>query len=305
MATAEKNINAYEIISNAVLRFLPDHVGALNYSRSITSQQRETQHQLSDLILKLVGNNLDAYVLGYKWLCQMILEEELEFRRSGNYKYSTFAEVESTVYSNSLLMARYMDGLLLSQVLWTNHVATINFYIRDFLGIGPSVGSHLEIGPGHGLLLFLAKNSAVQLTGWDISLTSIERTKFMLTKLGVTSAVSLQARDLFSTPKNSEHFDRIVISEVLEHLEQPSEALLALRSMMKPGARIYINVPVNSPTIDHIFLFRTPEEVIELVTQAGFDIEAVHFAPATGFDEATARKFGVSISCAIIAKRSN
>jgi 2-polyprenyl-3-methyl-5-hydroxy-6-metoxy-1,4-benzoquinol methylase len=301
----EGNINALDAITRAVLRSWPEHSVALDHLREVTSHERQTQNRISHLILKLVGDELDKYVFGYKWICQMILEEELEFRRSGKYKCSSFVEAERTVYSNNSLMASYMDGLLLSQVLWTNHVATINFYTREFLGNGPRVASHLEIGPGHGLLLFLASSSAAQSTGWDVSATSVERTRSMLAKLGAESAVSLEVRDLFGASSDAERFDRVVISEVIEHLERPVKALVALRSLMTPGARIYINAPVNSPTIDHIFLFRTPEEVVELVCQAGFDIESVCVAPATGFTETTARKFGVSISCAVIAKRPN
>ena len=63
-----------------------------------------------------------------------------------------------------------------------------------------------------------------------------------------------------------------------------------------------MNAPVNSPAIDHIYLFRTPEDLVSLVKAAGFEVESVRIAPASGFSEAKARKLGLSISCGIIGR---
>src|SRR3712207_7808068 len=54
---------------------------------------------------------------------------------------------------------------------------------------------------------------------------------------------------------------RSVISEVLEHLEQPGQALAFLRDCMTADGRIFINVPLNSPSPDHIYLLSSPEDV--------------------------------------------
>ena len=196
----------------------------------------------------------------------MVLEEEIEFRRSGHYRLSTFAEAERTVYSNRDIMTRYMDGLLLSQVLWANHIALLDYYVRDFLGGASAVSSHLEVGPGHGLLLFLASRVISGcVTGWDVSDTSLQKTRAALDRLGARSGLRLEKRNLVADEALTQPFDSVVISEVLEHLERPDTALATLRRRMSPGGRIFVNAPVNSPAIDHIYLFRTPEELVELV----------------------------------------
>jgi 2-polyprenyl-3-methyl-5-hydroxy-6-metoxy-1,4-benzoquinol methylase len=299
------NSTAYQLIEQEVLRAWPDHAAALAKARPTDINQRETQERVSALILNLVGEDIGRHIHGYQWMCQMVLDEELEFRRNGRYRLSSFAEAERTVYANKELMARYMDGLLLSQVLWANHIAIMDYYLRDFLGEANNTASHLEIGPGHGLLIFLASKATTgSLTCWDVSQTSLNHTQLALARLGARPGISLVERNLFTDLPMVEQFDSVVISEVLEHLENPAAALEELFRCMTPGGRLFVNAPVNSPAIDHIFLFRTPEELVDLVISTGFKVESIRIAPASGFTEERARKFGVAISCAIICRRA-
>jgi len=94
------------------------------------------------------------------------------------------------------------------------------------------------------------------------------------------------------------------MSEVLEHLETPARALAFVRQSLRPGGRAFINVPVNCPAPDHIFLFSAPEEVIAAVRASGLQpIEAGIF-PASGYTEDRARKMRATISCAVIASNT-
>ncbi len=92
--------------------------------------------------------------------------------------------------------------------------------------------------------------------------------------------------------KDGRRFGSVVLSEILEHLEDPVGALRAAAAWMRPGAWLWVNVPVNSPAPDHIFLLRTPEEAVELVRTAGFTPVDTAFYPMTGrtLDEARTGK---------------
>ena len=48
---------------------------------------------VSGFILKLAEDDLDRLIDGYRWMCKMVLDEELEFRRTNQYRYSKFDEV--------------------------------------------------------------------------------------------------------------------------------------------------------------------------------------------------------------------
>jgi 2-polyprenyl-3-methyl-5-hydroxy-6-metoxy-1,4-benzoquinol methylase len=253
----------------------------------------------------LVGratDSLEEFAVDYRWLCDRVNEEELHFRRTGAYRLSTFADANREVYSNAEFMRRYMNGLLLSNIWWDNHARVIEYYANGFLHDNRAGYRHLEIGPGHGLLLYLAATDArcASASGWDISEASITATRLMLTRLGITRDVDLIRLDLMGDHQTEARFDSIVISEVCEHLEDPRAALAKLGRYLAPGGRLFVNVPINAPAPDHIYLLRTPEEAVDLVRSAGLDVVSTAVYPMTGLTEKRARKLRAAISCIVV-----
>lgn len=255
-------------------------------------------------------DGLEAYCSNYQFLCEkIILPEELHFRRNGTYRLSQFADALREVYSNEPFMRRYMDGLLISHVMWCNHAKALTHYVNSYLPSLVSGTDHLEIGPGHGLLLYFAaaRPEIVTLAGWDVSPTSIASTRAALDAVGVTRPVTLTVRNPFDEEGQSsaDRFDSIVLSEVLEHIEDPIAALRAVRGWLKPGGRVWVNVPANSPAPDHLFLVTSPEHACELVREAGFDVEDSVAFPMTGATLEKAARRQLSISCVVTARRSD
>lgn len=259
--------------------------------------------ELAGMIVRLAGDGLPGICIDYRWTCDRLLEEEIYFRRTGAYRLSSFAEAERHVYGRPDFMAPYLNGLLLSHLVWAHHRGIIGHY-RD-RHLPTSSGRHLEVGPGHGLLLHYAIRSGrfEAVHGWDVSPTSLEHTANALARLG-SPAVTLEQCDILAAPTDAKCFDSIVASEVLEHLERPAEALSHLRDLLAPGGRLFVNVPVNSPAPDHIALFKTPEEVVELVAGVGLAVEDTAFFPVTGYSLERARRTGSTISCAVTARRA-
>jgi ubiquinone/menaquinone biosynthesis C-methylase UbiE len=98
-------------------------------------------------------------------------------------------------------------------------------------------------------------------------------------------------------------FDAIVMSEVLEHLENPQQALKVLFGLAKPGGLLWLNVPVNSPAPDHIFLLRRPQEARDLVSSVGFQIVETGEFPMNDVEISRAIEKKLTISCAVIARK--
>ncbi len=289
-----------------ILQDWPDHQKYLSKSfKDRPDSVRDLAERTAAIVMRLVDNDLSGSIKGYRWMCEMLFEEELYFRRSGSYRHSSFAEVNDAVYQNREQMGAYMDGLLASEVLWIQHARTMDFYVNTFLPANPDNYSHLEIGPGHGLLLYFAAADprCARLTGWDISPASLDLTAHALKTLGVDKPVQLQAQNVMKPPQTEQRFDSIVISEVLEHLEDPVAALRNLSAVLSDAGRIYINVPVNAPAIDHIYLLRSPEETMALLSDTGLEAVDTLFAPAAGYTLERARKMKLSVSCAIAARR--
>ena len=258
---------------------------------------------LAILILRLADGNLRTLVEDYRWHCDCLVHEQMHFMRTGTYQLSTFAEASAQVYENAQYMHRYMNALLLTQVLWSNHTEALLFYADRFLPNNAEHCNHLEIGPGHGLLLYFAAldRHAKTIEAWDVSDTSLAMTKQSLMRLGVERPVTLRSRDILTGVAAEPIWDSIVISEVLEHLEEPARALAFVRQSLRPNGRAFINVPVNCPAPDHIFLFSAPEEVLATVRASGLQPTETKLFPASGYTEDTARKQRATISCAVIA----
>ncbi len=258
---------------------------------------------LAHEIALLSGSKYDEFLLSYDFICKIQRDEEIYFRRNKSYRLKNFQEAIDTVYSNRPYMQQYMRGLLVTQVYWSNHTASIGFYAKDFLGGNPAGYELLEIGPGHGLLLAraISDQRAGRVTGWDLSQASLSETREALAALGLKDGFALEERNLFDAPKDAS-FDAVVFSEVLEHLEEPERALKAIRKVVRPGGRLFVNVPINSPAPDHIFLLKSPEEAVAFVEQFGFKVERTGFFPATNYTLEQSRKHALTISVCLIAR---
>jgi 2-polyprenyl-3-methyl-5-hydroxy-6-metoxy-1,4-benzoquinol methylase len=270
----------------------------------VSTEQLRELDSLATHINKLVGAGLEEHARDYAWLCDEQKSEELYFRRNEKYRLSTFEEANRNVYSNAEYMTRYMNGLLMTQLWWSNHTAVMSYYRHQFLTNNPQDFTHLEIGPGHGLFLYFAASDSrcSEARGWDISEASIALTAAALKKLGLTNLPKLELVDLFKGPSGA--FDSVVFSEVLEHMERPREALDVIRTVLAPNGRLFLNMPINSPAPDHLFNADSPEDLEAFVTAAGFKIIDRAFYPATNQKLSDARRNKLTISCAFIAVRA-
>lgn len=105
----------------------------------------------------------------------------------------------------------------------------------------PAGCSVLEAGCGVGAqTVTLAKNSPrSNFTSIDISLDSLEDARSRVVSAGCNNVSFLEA-DIFNLPFADDHFDHIFVCFVLEHLKNPTEALLCLKTKLKTGGTITV-----------------------------------------------------------------
>jgi 2-polyprenyl-3-methyl-5-hydroxy-6-metoxy-1,4-benzoquinol methylase len=293
-----------ERLTDLQLSIFPEHAVYLTKRfAAISDRDLRFAELVAEKITRIAGTDLHRVCEDYRWLSDIMLEEEVHFRRTGRYRLSTFAEADAQVYSNLDMMPRYMNGVLASQLWWRNHSEMLQYFHSDFLGGNPPDFRHLEIGPGHGLFLSMAAASprCRSAQGWDISDTSIANTRRALSSMGFDGKVILRKAGIMDAPR--ENFDSITFSEVLEHLERPADALAALRDLLAEEGRMFLNVPVNSPAPDHLYLFQTPEQVFDMVINAGFYVVSSRLSSSTGVTLEYARKRNLTISVGIIVRK--
>ena len=276
------------------------------------SENNDELNEITDLlsgqIIALVGQDkLESLASDYQWMCSMLLQEEEYFRRNGTYRLKTVDEAVHEVYSNDAFMQRYLNGLLISQVWWSNHTSVFQFYKNKFLKKNAVNYRHLEVGPGHGLFLFQACNdeNCESASAWDIAPQSIESSKEALKHLNVQRMPDFYIQDLLNVNDEHQKFNSIVVSEVIEHLDQPAKALNILKKILHEDGRMFINIPINSPAPDHLFLLKTTDEVVNFIEGQELEIEEFIFAPQTNFTLEKARKLQLTVSCGVIVRHGS
>jgi 2-polyprenyl-3-methyl-5-hydroxy-6-metoxy-1,4-benzoquinol methylase len=311
VSTGRRN---FDLVLDAILKSWPQHERYLRVN--IAEREGELldfSEELSAIICKLGReghDGLSSLVEDYRFICEkIVLPEELYFRRNGTYRLRTFEEAFRTVYSDRAFMTRYMNGLLVTDVIWINHCRCMMNYRKEFLPMLREGASLLEIGPGHGLLLYLAdamKNVST-VTAWDVSDASLALAASTLETMAAQRPVTFEKRNIFDAsimnPEFAGLFDGIVLSEVLEHLEDPLKAIEVLHHVCKPGGLVWINVPANSPAPDHLYLVSDISEPVALMKQAGFEVVAEHFYPTSGTTAEKAKAKKLTANCVIIARK--
>jgi 2-polyprenyl-3-methyl-5-hydroxy-6-metoxy-1,4-benzoquinol methylase len=221
------------------------------------------KHQLS------LENAVDAYLA----MCRDMVREQMKFKRTGRYSAVSSSQVYADLYGSNDAMRNHTISLAMSHLFWPNHYAIYDFFIEQTLRL-QDVRNYLEIGPGHGLYLAAARRllTDADFLAVDISPTSIEMSRTVMSHLSPDAQCRFEVRNVFDIPDTS--CDYIVMCEVLEHVEDPATLLRKLRSLLTPRGTCFLTTCANCPSVDHIYLYRNVEQISEEITEAGFSIDA-------------------------------
>ena len=246
------------------------------------------------------GISLQYLAQCYNLIVNDTRREQMYFARHKKYRYSTYQEVAGSVYLNPEYMDQYMHGLALSGFMWPNHLHMNRFFER--IPVPERSGNYLEIGPGHGVHFVhaLKQDRFQHYTGIDLSPTSIDLTRRILRhkQLADNAKVELIGADFLSTPLPLAGYQMIVMGEVLEHVEDPRAFLVRIRELLAPGGYAFVTTVINAAAIDHIALFRTPDEVRALAVESGLRIAEELLLPYHGktIEESVAQALPMNIA---------
>lgn len=153
----------------------------------------------------------------------------------------------------------------------------------------------LDAGCGEGRHCFGAVDRGVEVVGLDLDLPSLKLAARPLAKRGREKGVSaaMIQGNTFRLPFRDEAFDRVICSEVMEHIHDYPSALRELARVTKSAGRIAVTIPTatserlylhlgddyfESPG-GHIRIFRPRRLALDLAG-AGFKTLGVGFAHA-------------------------
>ena len=128
-----------------------------------------------------------------------------------------------------------------------------------------------EVGCASGGILQAFTEAGAECMGCDLDQRYLN--------YGRRKGLNLIKADFLSDYSIQKQFDLIILSEVLEHLRHPREALMRIRSALKPKGRFYLEVPNVAPRIDflghlqnaHLWYFDQPT-LESLLKECGFHV---------------------------------
>jgi SAM-dependent methyltransferase len=221
--------------------------------------------------------------------------EGMYFKKHRKYSCENQQQAYEKVYSNKDIMGYYMNALLLSQLLWVHHFKMLMFFNNqlneDFLKNTKIV---LDVGPGHGFFSYLINEKLKSINTIDIvdiSDGSLEMTHSIIGH--GNGKIKYFNRDIFKY-ESSNKYDLIILGEVLEHLDDPLLILKKLHDLLNSTGYLWLTTPTNAPALDHVYLFRTKEDILQLLNTANFNVEHEFGCFAEDVAAEIAHKFDIS-----------
>lgn len=247
------------------------------------------------------GPSLEQLVKGYAEFSIEVLLNHSRFEDLGHYVNSSYAEARENYYDNQAYMSDiYMPAVVLSHYLWPHHYRLLEFFRRDILN---ELASHnpqrfCEVGVGPALYSVetLKRMPQIQGIGYDISQPALDFGSIVVDRFGLSERFKFEQRDILVAPL-PEPYDFLICQEVLEHLEDPAGFCVALASFLKPGGYAYVTAALTAGHADHIFLFRTIQEVYDILEQAGLEPLIVNMDGARTYNLPQYRPRVVGLYC--------
>jgi 2-polyprenyl-3-methyl-5-hydroxy-6-metoxy-1,4-benzoquinol methylase len=283
----------------------PVHRGFLDHAvAGATSEERE---QLGGYLAFCLSKGLTVEYLAECYLTILgdTIEEQLYFSDHGHYRHATFDAVAASVYHDRDYMDRYMYGLAITNFLWPNHVAMARFLRRSLPR--DKGGRYLEVGPGHGFLLLAAieEGGFEDLLAVDLSEASVEQTRTIVEHFHPGAPARIEQRDFLEAGDlRPGTFDAIVMGEVLEHVEQPEVFLRRIAELATDDAFVFITTCINAPAVDHIYLWRTTDDLEEMIRASGLRIVEPLRLPYQGKTLEESRELDLPINVAYVLAKA-
>jgi SAM-dependent methyltransferase len=249
----------------------------------LTAVQRmygETIRRCANDILSFLSHRGTAYAVE-KYLARVgrLRRLQSEFEKTGRYIAASSKQVQP------IDGEQYKLALLISFIC-TSHRFDILRSLVSFLRMRCRAPRELlSVGYGTGYELKLAFDEAPgwRIAAFDSSPDSYEYASELLRFFG--HPMDCLHQDVFSfecrdgVVADRESFGKVILCELLEHLDDPKAALRAMRNVLHPEGLLFCTMAVNIAQEDHVYVYRSAEQARTQVLECGFEIVQEILAP--------------------------
>ena len=261
--------------------------------------------KISTIVIRLTKKkkiNFDYISKAYNDLCFETMREQLIFKKKGEYDAISQKKDNLMIYNSDKKMTAYMLGLLVSQMLWRSHYKIVQWYylhIKKF-----KIKKFLEIGPGHGLLSFLAvkEKKLKEIMLCDISKSSINFSKNMIKNYSKKINIKYFIKDFTKKINLKEIYDFVVLGEVIEHVYNPEKILKNLKKIIDKKSVIFLSTCANCPAEDHLYRFKDVKEIRDFLKKNGFKILRDLVSPSENVPKKFWKKEKIAINYCCLLK---
>ena len=258
--------------------------------------------------LKSQNISVEYAVDAYLKMCGNMLKNQIYFMKTEKYPVEQANDAFENVYNNRKEMTSHMIGIAISQLLWPTHYGLLSFFKDSLKENGHAISSYLEIGPGHGLYLREAMqylNNDINIVAVDISLTAIEIVQSIMKYFFKERTLKITYHNIDMLDlRLSDKYDFITMGEVLEHVNYPDRLLNKLKELLASDGKAFISTCVNCPTIDHVYHFKSVDEIKDMLNGCGLLIKDERILPVENLsmEEIIKRKITINY-CAIVSRK--
>ncbi len=214
--------------------------------------------------------------------CMSVNMAQARYEQSGSYAAASFDECYSDIYAREQ-MDDYLWGSFLTNLLWAHHFQLILMFRDRFVDRLPDDASIMELAFGHGAwgVWALSCRPDAELTGYDISPSSIAIAEAIATAAGVNDRVHYLQGDALRIPSNLQgRADACICNFLVEHLEHPGELFDAVQRLLRPDGVAFITGALTAAQVDHIYEFKRESELMVMAEDHGLRVlETLSTAP--------------------------
>ena len=224
-------------------------------------------------------DQLAAAVKGYEQFALEIMRLQIDFDRTGVYAPQTYEEANANVYQAESMGTTYLPALLLAWYLWPHHYRQLAFFknfVREMARSGAEKFYEIATGTGVYSRMALCGAQSTVGVGFDISPASCAFTENNVRRFGLGSRYEVKLCNPIED--EPEPTDWVIAVEILEHVADPMPLLRMLRRITR--GKMFLATALNAPNSDHILLLKSPDEVYDLLHEAGFHVEQAQFNAA-------------------------